>query len=639
MKGRSHAANLALFLVVACVGAIVHAQTQTAPENHLGGSPSIATYRGGVPEYIMRASNWNRLSDRDLLGVPFEMTLYRTYPNQVQLIVEAPACHIDSVSNVAWDEGHIVLFTPTTNIFVQGDGFFFTESNHTLTISNNVETRVVKALLQAPLLSGAPSNGVSPARQIMKIFSGFGVFVNDSNRVDYSQHVHVIDPQMDLTSQAMTVQLTTNGTVESVLARHDVVITTTNKGRATGNRGFYYVTNMDEITEMTGDATWENGDEEAQAEYFMYDSVHHFLIGSNHVCVRWPNAAPGTNQPPPGTAPQAGTNGFRELFADYATLQMPPTNGPVESMNAVGNVMITNQADHSRATGERAVYSQTNDSFELTGDPVWWNGQMEIQGRLLRAELTNRLYRARGDARLKLNVAGTAQTNAAQSSRHSTNQWLNITSADLDYQTNLATFRDHVVARLLEGDSLRDTLWCDRLVVTLESNQVIEAVASGRVRGRMEPNIAGVVKTIVCSNLTGYRTGATGLMRKIVAETNVVLMEFGTGARAATNQLTGAVVTAYFSPVTNRIEVAVAESDVVLDQWKAAQFTHATGDRAVYTVTNDRVNLTGTPLGHTESYSISNADCLIWHPKTNRFEAVGRYNFIPIKVKTNQPAS
>ncbi len=628
----------AVLFLLAWVCAVLRAPA--APEDHLGGNASLIENVGGMPRTVMTASNWNRLTDRDLLATPFEMILYRNYrARQVQLIARAPACHIDNVSHLAWGEGHIVLFTPTTNVFVQGDGFFFTESNSILNISNNVETRVLKALLKTPLFGGPSSNGASAAGQIMKIFSGAGRFDNQSNLVEYSRQVHVIDPQMDMTSQLMTVQLTTNGAVEWILARRDVVITTTNKGRATGARGFYYLTNGGEMMELTGDATWRNGDEEAQAGSFLYDSTRHFLTGSNHVHVRWPNAAPGANRPPPQTAPPADTNTFRELYADFATLQMPPTNGPVERMTATGNVLITNQADRSCASADHAVYSRTNDSFELTGGPVWWNGQMEVRGRLLRAEVTNKLYHARGDARLKLNLAGAAKTNAPPSSQPSTNQWLLITSADLDYQSNLATFHDHVIARVLEDDAVRDTLECDLLMVTLESNQVVEAVARGHVRGRTAPNLAGVIKTIVCSTLTAHRSPATGLLKDIAAETNVVLVDFDAGPKAATNQLTAAVVTARFSPVTNRIEVAVAERQVVLDQWKAAQIMHATGDHAVYTAANDRVKLTGAPFARTESYIISDSDYLIWQPKTNRFQAVGRYNIIPIHVKTNQPSS
>ena len=97
---------------------------------------------------------------------------------------------------------------------------------------------------------------------------------------------------MDMTSVFLTVHFNTNGTLESAVARREVVLTTTNKGRATGGRGYFYVTNADEMMELTDQASWKNGDEEAQADYFLYDSNLHFLTGSNHVQVRWPNLAP-----------------------------------------------------------------------------------------------------------------------------------------------------------------------------------------------------------------------------------------------------------------------------------------------------------------------------------------------------------
>jgi lipopolysaccharide export system protein LptA len=618
-----------------------------APGDHLNNNASFIDYQGGFPVRVVRASNWFQMTEHEFVGTNFYMTVYRAktngeihnLSNQVELFAQAPVCHYDNVNKDAWDAGHIILFTPTTNVFVQGDGFFFTQSNEFLSISNRVETRILKSVLKTPLLSGGASNASPAAPQIMKIFSDAGQFDYQSNRVDFENHVHLIDPQMDVTSVLLTVHFNTNGALESALAQRDVVMTTTNKGQATGERGFYYVTNASEMMELTGDGTWQNGDEEAQADYFLYDSNLHFLVGSNPVRVRWPNPAPGTNHPAPGAPPVAGTNGFRRLSADFATLQMPATNGPVETMTALGNVIITNEADHSRSTSEHAVYSRAGDSFELTGNPVWYNDKMEVKGQLLRAELTNQIYHARHEAQFKLNLTPATDTNAAPSPARSTNRWLVITSDDLDYRTNLATFHDHVIGRLLENDSLRDTLECDLLVITLESNHVVQAVASGHVHGRSEADTAGIIKTISCATLTAHCWPATNLLKDLLAETNVVLADFGAGAKSATNQLTATTVTAQFSAVTNHLESAVAESNVVLDQWKAAQFMHATGERAVYTAANDHATITGTPCARTQSYIITDSDFLVLEPKTNRFQAFGHYTITPVKPKTNQPPS
>ena len=500
----------------------------------------IIERQGGVPVRISKADVWYQATESILIGTNFTMTVYRTKPagapgrsslsNQVQLFVEAPVCAYNKGTQTAWnDDGHIILYTPTTNVFVQGDGFYFTQTNQLLSIFHNVETRVLKALLKSPLLNGPSSNAAPAGPQVLKIFAEAAQFDYPSDRVDYQRHVHLIDPQMDMTSAFLTVHLNTNGTLESAIARREVVLSTTNKGQATGNRGYYYVTNGDEMMELTENAHWKNGDEEANAESFLYDSDLHFLTGTNEVRIRWPNPAPGTNRPPPGTPLLAGTNGFRKLSADFVTMQMPPTNGPVERMSARGHVLTTNEADHSNSSSEYAIYSRTNDSFELTGQPVWWNDKMEVKGDLLRAELTNQIYHARGNAQLKFNLTA-ANTNTPLSVP-ATNRWLKILSDDLDYETNLATFHGHVVARLLENEVLRDTLTCDDLAVSLEGNHIVQAVATGKVRGQSETNTAGITKTIACAKLTAYCWPATNLLKDLVAETNVALLSFSTAQR------------------------------------------------------------------------------------------------------------
>jgi hypothetical protein len=87
--------------------------------------------------------------------------------------------------------------------------------------------------------------------------------------------------------------------------------------------------------------------------------------------------------------------------------------------------------------------------------------------------------------------------------------------------------------------------------------------------------------------------------------------------------------------VTNQLERAVAERDVVIDQVKTNQAIHATGERGVYTAAADEVKLTGAPVARTDRYVISNADYMIWQPKTNRFRAFGPYTIVPVKAQTN----
>jgi lipopolysaccharide export system protein LptA len=583
------------------------------------------TPKGKVIEIQLSGDNWSG-PQQDTVATPFQMLTFRNGPsNEVQLVAEAPECHIDSPDHRAWDKGPIVLFTPTNNVWVHGEGFLYLETNHLLYVSNQVETRVLRSLLKSSMLSGAKTNAPGTPEQILKIFAdGPALFDNQSNFVQYFNRVHVVDVQLDMTSDRLSIQFTTNGAVETMLAQDNVVMTTTNKGWAAGPRAFYYVTNGSEMMELTGGAVWHNGDEQARAERFLYDSTRHFLTAIGHVHVWWPNAPQ-----PPGVVPRTNDSGFRELWADFATLQMPPTNGPVEAMHATGNVLIVNQADRSSSTSDQADYVRTNNLFELTGSPVWRNEEMEIKGRTLTDEATNQIYHARGGSNLKLRVTETARTN----------QWLYIDSEDLDYQTNLAVFHNHVRARLLDGADLRDTLHCDVLNVELFTNAVKTAVAQGHVQGETAPDKFGRTKTVDCDTLTAHRSMTTKLLTDVLAQNHVVLRQFGTNVGEPRDQLTAVTVIAFFSAVTNQIERALAEREVVIDQVKTNGAIHATGERAVYTAAIDEFKLTGAPLAKTDQYVISNADSMIWQPKTNRFRAFGFYDIIPVKTMTNSPSS
>ena len=618
-------------------GGIFLAALAQVPEGTRLRRSTMPSYRhtaeGNKLDFVITGSTVSNVGPQTLLVSQFELTSFRNGdPRQTNIIAQAPRCQVDVSNNVASDPGPLQIFTPTTNLFVQGVGFVFTQSNHFLIISNDVKTRVVKSLLKSSVLAASRSNATAQAEHVF-ISADHGEFNFDSNVVDYAGNVHMVDPQLDLTSDLLTIRFSTNGAVESILARQNVVLTTTNNGRATGATGYYYVTNGNEMMRLTTDASWRNGDEEAKANEFEYDSTRHFLTLINHVRVRWPNAAPGpagggTNPGPP----QAGTNGFRELFADFATLQFPPTNGPVEAMHARGNVLILNQADQSSATAEVADYRRTTDRVELTGNPVWWNTNMEVKADTLSADLGAKIYHARTGARFKMRTGGGATNQSTGAPGHSSNQWLFIASAAIEYQTNLAVFYRNVETRLVENDRLQDTLNCDLLTLHLTNNKVESAVAVGEVHGETAPDKAGVVKTIACGQLNAYLSPVTGFMKNVDAITNVVIEEKGSGPGAASNKLSAETVTAQFSAVTNQIERAVAERNVVLDQIKAGKTTHATSSHGVYTTSNDQVLLTGTPLARSDDYLITGSDFMIWKPKTNNFGAFGQYKIVPIKL-------
>jgi lipopolysaccharide export system protein LptA len=663
------------------------AQTPASTGTRSGGAVQTYHYKdttnGKVVDAIFTGINSVSLPGGGVQVNRWKMTGIRDgQVTNVAVIAEAPECRIDYSRKFVCDPGPIQIYTPATNLFAEGTGFFCAESNQVLLLSNQVETRVLKSMLRSPLFQPA-SNAPADTGQIVKVLSGRGQFDFRSNVMDYAEQVRLIDPQYELDAPLLSIQFASNLTVETMFARTGVTLTMPGKGAAAGATAHYFGANENALLELAGDADapaqWHNGAQEARAAKFTYDPNRHLLIGRDQARVRWPN--------PPNADPPA----FFELFAGEAAMQMTPDGAEVESMTADGNVIIANQADHSSALAGNAAYSRARDLLTLTGDPVWWNDVMEVRGDTLSMASSNKVYHAQGNARLKIRVSG-----ASGGSSGSTNQWLYVSADDavsqpLNALTNLVTFRGDVRARLLDGEQLQDTLNSKELLVYLASNgegpgnQTILVVARGEVRAETAPDAAGIIRTISCGVLTARRSPATGLWQSIVGEEDAVLESFGAGAGAVSNHLTAAVVKAFFSSVTNRIESAAAEGGAVFDQTvpgkggagggavsnhlTAAAITarfssvtnqiesagaaggvvfvqtapgkslHATGEQAVYAVApEEQVVLTGHPRAQTDKLTVLDADRLKYEVRSGAVEAFGRYHIVPNRTNAASAA-
>jgi len=637
---------ICLALWTARTWAQTRAQTRAPQPAKPGGPVQFFHYKdtpgGRMEDAIFTGSNSIYLPDGAVQVKGFKMIGIRDgQASNVAITALAPECRTDDKRKTASDPGPIQIFTPTTNLDVQGLGFFVAESNQVLILSNQVETRVAKSMLGASPLFASPANSSPDAGQIVKILADHGRFDFRSNLVDYSEHVRVVDPQYQLDAPLLSIQFASNQTVETMFARPGVTLTLPGNGAATGASAHYFATNENALLELAGDADakahWQNGEQEAWAAKFTYDPNRHLLTGSDGTRVRWPN------QPAGAAAPHT----FLELVADDAALQMTADGAEVEGATAVRNVLITNQADQSSALAGKAVYDRPHDLLALTEAPVWWNDQMEVRGDTLSMSSSNKVYHAQGNARLKLRVSGVAGSPAS-----STNQWLFVSAADLisqpvNSQTNLVTFRGDVQARLLDGAQLQAALTAKVLLVWLSSgsqgpsNQVVLVEAREDVRARTAPDAAGVTKTISCGVLTARRSAATGLWQSMIAEENAVLEAFGSGSAAVSNRLAAATVTAHFSSVTNQLENALAEGGVVFAQNAPGKSLHATGDRAVYAaVPEEQVELTGHPWAQTDRITILDADHLKYDLKSGAADASGQYHLVfPKRIAGNPTPS
>ena len=615
-----------LAVLIGLVSAWMSSHAQNPPSSGAVRYPHYKdTTNGKILDAVFTGRDAVNLPRGEIQVSSFLGTLLRDgQASQVTGIAQAPQCRINPNGKMLGDAGPIQLFTPDTNLYVQGVGFFLSESNMVLTLSNQVETRVARSMLRSTALAATRTNPPELPGETVKIFSDRAAFYFRSNLLEYVGGVRLVDPQFEMDSPRLTIQFGSNRTVETMFARQPVTYTFPGHGTASGTQSHYFANHGSALLDLIGgasDAEWHNGGQQASARIFTFAPDRHFWTADDHVRVRWPNSL--TN----ATAPQT----FRDLSnADHVTLTLTSDNRLVDSVDATGNVVLTNQADHSVATGGKASYRRTNDLFVLTENPVWANDQVEIHGDTLSSASNNTVFAAQGHAWLKMRVSG-----GGGGLSGSSNQWLqvvadNIALAPDGPETNRITFAGHVHARMLDGEELRDKLDAETLEVYTDAKRRPEFLeARGNVFGESAPNAAGVKDTISCQVLDGRLSPATGFWQEIVAHQNADLESFGSDPRLPHNKLCADTVTALFSPTTNRLDKAMADGSVDFVQTKLAKQIHATAEHAIYSTNPDeQVELFGHPWAQTDKGIVSDGTSLRYDFQTGAVNVVGPYRIV-----------
>ena len=574
-----------------------------------------------------------------------------------QAIGSSPECIYDTVNRAVNSTGPMQLQTADGKFFIQGDGFLLQQTNLSMVISNNVQTTLHNDLLAAQTsrtksdgstetnltaAHAAPivnTNAVLATNSITKVFSDHADFSSVSNLAIYSGNVRVVDSQMDLTCEVMTLRRSTNGSLESIVAEINVVIVGKQDGsRATGEKAVYIVNQERETVELMGNAHWQDVQREAKADSFVFDRKDNTVRAEPNAYLRLPRATLNPSGPlsPKSIAPTNAPIGMGEsieITSRVLTMHLPTTNRPNRVMIARTNVVILNPADNSRGTGDEAVYTEANGTFRLSGKARWLSDQRLVTGDTLTFDRTNQIFTAQGNAYLKLPVTTFGKTSllpskSADSTHHAalTNQFLEVFSDNYDYGDNLLTFRENVRANLLEGEEINGWLVCGWLSVQVISNQVKSIVARQNVAaGQVPPpneSTRKVYKKLNCEVLT-VNFSSNGQTESFIADQKVVAKQ--DELRAGTNDihtlLKADVLTGYFFAQTNQVERMVAERNVFLEQGERS----AQGVKAVYTATNNLVELSGEPTAKLPEGRITEAESLIWDRANEKLSARGRF--------------
>ncbi len=601
---------------------------------------------------VFTGSNAKQITGSQVLITGFGMRTFRDGDtNKVELIAEAPECTFDRSTAVASSSGRIRAYTLTTNLFIEGVGFYSQQSNAFLVISNNVETVIRKDTLKSRSLNAktnaSPAPEAAPAtNQVLKIFADHFLFLNESNLVTYTGNVRVDDTQMELTCDLLVIELNSNSTnkgIQQITAENRVVVRNKkDNSRATGQRAIYIVNTNQETVALMGDPKWEDGPRVGTADLFFFDRKNNVFRAEKNAKFKMPrdqlgqpdllnlNAASRTN---------ALTNQFVEISSDLMTFKLGETNGTLQQIIADSNVVMLSESDQSRATGDRAVYQESSGLLELTGNPEWRLKESSIRAEVLIVGKTNRYFAAKTNVQMRLpaNLFGKhlGTTNTAALGE----RFIEVFCEDFNYGTNTANFSRNVRANLPGENDAQTALLCDFTTLSFgASNQLERVVANGNVVLQDLPGTAvktNVLKKIVtCQSLTLNRSVETGFLTSVHAEKNVVAEQIERIPRGErVERISGEFVDVAFQPRTNQVSSVTGHGNMIAqkidrigDQEKVAR---AFGDRVAYDAVAETMELTGKPSATMDDMLIYDATFLRWNLKTGKVSA-NPYKIIPL---------
>ncbi len=658
LKGRRDAGEKERAILLLLLAAFLFAFVPSTPAQFLKGF----SFPGFFEPQELKPGQTNRLKylviGNEVLGL--SNSLYRVIgvrierygiDGQTNLVAKTSEGLLDISRRTAFSTNKLELEVNNGQMLTEGVGFFCHLTNFTLFLSNQVRTYLREDIARsargpAPRLPGFASpagagTNASPTNTYIKISSDQLDFEYQANFAVYSNHVRVENPPLELRSELLTIRRSPEGAVESIVADKDVVITNTvEHSSATGDQALYLVDQETETLVLIGKpARWRDAQRSGQAREFTYDLKAQLLRAEGEAEMTLPRSAMNQGDwllaRPAAPAPGA-TNAFVKVAAELMIVQFPTTNHPAHHVTAETNVVILSPADKTRATSDRAIYSEASGTGELIGHATWERDQRVAKGDRLFFDRTNRIFRAQGDAYLKLPLAEfnrqsifPAPGSAIAKTTNAAPQFMELWSDQYEYRNEFLTFRDGVRGQLLEGETVRATLAAaESLRVKFTSNQVERVVARNKVALEELPipspdgKVSG--KKLNCEVLWLF-LGTNGQLQRLVAETNVFIQQSNMviqptnksprPSRPIYSSLKAEAVMMEFYAHTNDVREMVAERGVEIRH----DLRWASGAKAVYNGTNHLFELTGNPKAEAPEGQITEAEAIIWNRENNTF--------------------
>lgn len=538
---------------------------------------------------------------------------------RTNLFVFATNCVFNLNTKVARSAEPLRVQSGDGRLVLLGRGFTWWQTNSLILVSNDVRTTV-----QRVTTSTNPPLVVESARLQARL---------DSNVVEFLDDVKVRDPEMDLDCGRLVVRRGTDGELDDLRALGGVRILNHRDGSTIEAEEAWYRTTADgEWVELSGQPRWTDGSRSAEARWFILDRARNRFQAVGDARILLPRsfsglAALGAAGP---SAPTPGTPEMVELLAGLVTLQLPPTNGPVQEVIARTNVVIRLPGEGLEGHAAEAEY-RPQGVVRLRGEPSWTWGDRSGSGDLIEFS-TNETFRIEGNAFLRFPIESLSTvlpggTNVAGGEPLTlTNTFVEVRSDFVDYRNHLIRFGDSVRARCARGDEVLGTLDSRELLVAY-SNRVENVTARGDAQAEQAPTTRPdgrvVTRTLAAEELAA-NLAAGGRLREVIARGKVVGVQTTQKPdrnRPEVGRLLCESLQAWLAPDTNRVDrlEAIGGVRAVLDA------RMAWGNRADYAASDGLLRLSGSPLVLLPEGRILGADELTLNPETGRVGGRGRF--------------
>jgi lipopolysaccharide export system protein LptA len=393
-----------------------------------------------------------------------------------ELLIQAPECLYDPAQHSASSAGRLRVQTAEGKFSIEGQGFWWQQTNSSLSISNNVHT-----VIHPELLSGQAVQTNAQGEAGLELYSERFDYKGISGLGEYGGHVRVNGTNLDLTAGRLLFLVPMNRGlsptgVREITAEQEVTADFAEvqpDGRrtsvhATGERAVYSVASN--IVHVSGQPAWKSEQREGRGDELVIDRTNRIFQASGHAWLKLPSQSLGGSALFPhlevsSTNSAAATNQFIEVYADNYELR---TNWAVFQKDVKVNKLVggqprgtlrcstmtvafsgTNQIqtllaeervslelEDKQFTAGKAWFTGTNGNLELTQNPAWRAGSRTGSGTTIEVNVQQNEMMVKDNALMRWpagelalsRAVGPVRTNSASPKPPVAAQFAEITS-------------------------------------------------------------------------------------------------------------------------------------------------------------------------------------------------------------------